>query len=292
MTQSPKTRSTAPAPEVTGDAAAERHPQAQSPVEEGIQLTHPPEVAGGLASIRQALQSVWKEAGLGRGAEALRRLNQFDGFDCPGCAWPDPEERRSANEYCENGAKAVAEEATSRRVTPDFFKQHSVTQLSAQSDYWLGKQGRLTHPMHLPAGSDHYQPIAWDEAFELIGGELNALTHANEAIFYTSGRTSNEAAFLYQLFVRQFGTNNLPDCSNMCHESSGAALNPVLGVGKGTVTLKDFESADAIFIIGQNPGTNHPRMMTHLQAAARRGCAIVSINPLPEVALARFKHPQ
>ncbi|HEV2114236.1 MAG TPA: FdhF/YdeP family oxidoreductase [Terriglobales bacterium] len=245
-----------------------------------------------MPAILQTLNVIREETGLIRGIKALRHLNQKDGFDCPGCAWPDPDGERTANEYCENGAKAVAEEATSRRVTPEFFARWSVSGLTQQSDLWLGKQGRLTHPMLLREGSEHYEPLSWEHAFQLIARELNALSSPDEAVFYTSGRTSNEAAFLYQLFVRRFGTNNLPDCSNMCHESSGSALTPVIGVGKGTVTLRDFELADAIFVVGQNPGTNHPRMLTYLQAAARRGCSIVSINPLPEVALARFKHPQ
>jgi molybdopterin-dependent oxidoreductase alpha subunit len=219
-------------------------------------------------------------------------LNQFDGVDCPGCAWPDPDEDRAINEYCENGVKAIAEEATTKWITPDFFRQWSIAELSRQSDYWLGHQGRLTHPMVRLAGSHHYQKISWSEAFALIAQQLNALDSPDEAIFYTSGRTSNEAAFLYQLFVRQFGTNNLPDCSNLCHESSGAALKEAIGVGKGTVRLEDFDLADTILIIGQNPGTNHPRMLTTLQKAARRGAMIVSVNPLAEVGLSRFKHPK
>src|ERR687885_446125 len=192
----------------------------------------------------------------------------------------------------ENGAKAVAEEATTRRVTPEFFREWSVADLSRKSDYWLGKRGRITHPMVLRRGATHYEPLGWDEAFKLIAEELNALRSPDEAAFYTSGRTSNEAAFLYQLFVRQFGTNNLPDCSNMCHESSGRALTETIGVGKGTVTLRDFDLADCIFVIGQNPGTNHPRMLSTLRQAKRRGCQIVHINPLPETGLRRFKHPQ
>src|SRR5579864_3131992 len=258
---------------------------AQTPIETDARLGSPSAVAGGVPAIAQTLKVMRQETGLVRGFEVLRHLNQKDGFDCPGCAWPDPDDKRTANEYCENGAKAVAEEATTKRITPEFFARWSVPELREQSDYWLGKQGRLTHPMLLREGSDHYGPISWEHAFQLIARELHSLATPDEAIFYTSGRTSNEAAFLYQLFVRQFGTNNLPDCSNMCHESSGSALTPVIGVGKGTVTLRDFELADAIFVVGQNPGTNHPRMLTHLQAAARRGCTIVSINPLPEVAL-------
>lgn len=277
------------APRKTGE---QRNRPAQPQVESGANLASPAAVAGGVPAILQTVSAIRHETGLRRGIEVLRHLNQKDGFDCPGCAWPDPDGERTLNEYCENGAKAVAEEATTKRLIPEFFAQWSISKLSQQSDYWLGKQGRLTHPMLLREGSEHYEPLAWEHAFQLIARELNALSSANEAIFYTSGRTSNEAAFLYQLFVRQFGTNNLPDCSNMCHESSGSALTPVIGVGKGTVTLQDFELADAIFVVGQNPGTNHPRMLTYLQAAARRGCDIVSINPLPEVALTRFKHPQ
>jgi molybdopterin-dependent oxidoreductase alpha subunit len=248
--------------------------------------------SGGLPAVWSSLKHAAREMGLARGARTLLRVNQKDGFDCPGCAWPDPDGARSHAEFCENGAKAVAEEATTRRVTPGFFREWSVADLSQKSDYWLGKQGRITHPVVLRRGATHYEPIEWDEAFNLIAGELNALGSPDEAAFYTSGRTSNEAAFLYQLFVRQFGTNNLPDCSNMCHESSGRALTETIGVGKGTVTLEDFERADAIFIIGQNPGTNHPRMLTTLRAAKRRGCRIVHINPLPEAGLGRFKHPQ
>lgn len=229
--------------------------------------------------------------GVIHGTRALLRVNQKDGFDCQSCAWPNPEERHVA-EFCENGAKAVAEEATTHRVTAGFFREHAVSDLAKQTDHWLGKQGRLTEPMILNEASDHYEPISWDEAFGTIAEELRALDSPDQALFYTSGRTSNEAAFLYQLFVRQFGTNNLPDCSNMCHESSGTALTETIGVGKGTVTLDDFQKAGAIFIIGQNPGTNHPRMMSALQAAARRGCRIVSVNPLPETGLLRFSNPQ
>jgi len=227
-----------------------------------------------------------------RGIAALSRLNQFDGIDCPGCAWPDPDHDRAVNEYCENGVKAIAEEATAKRCTPEFFRAWSLSELSRQSDYWLGHQGRLTHPMVLRAGSDHYEPIAWKDAFDMIASELNGLGSPDQAIFYTSGRTSNEAAFLYQLFVREFGTNNLPDCSNLCHESSGLALREVIGVGKGTVKLEDFDLADTILIIGQNPGTNHPRMLATLERAARRGATIVSVNPLTEAGITRFKHPK
>ena len=230
--------------------------------------------------------------GIGRGVRALLAVNQHDGFDCQSCAWPSPDGDRHLFEFCENGAKAVADEATTRRCDRDFFRTHAVAELAAQSDYWLNQQGRLTEPMVLRPGATHYEPIAWEEAFALMAQELHALKSANEAIFYTSGRTSNEAAFLWQLFARQFGTNNLPDCSNMCHESSGAALSESIGIGKGTVTLADFEQAEAIFVIGQNPGTNHPRMLSTLAAAKQRGATIVSINPLPEVGVERFKNPQ
>ncbi|MEN3327815.1 MAG: hypothetical protein V7638_2622 [Acidobacteriota bacterium] len=230
--------------------------------------------------------------GLVRGVRTLLKVNQTGGVDCPGCAWPEPARERSHFEFCENGAKHVADEATTKRVTPEFFQQWSVAELLAQSDQWLNAQGRLTYPMLLHRDATHYEPINWDDAFELLAGELNSLNYPDQAIFYTSGRTSNEAAFLYQLFVRQFGTNNLPDCSNMCHESSGSALSETVGVGKGTVTLEDFEEAQAIFVVGQNPGTNHPRMLTSLERAKRRGCKLVHINPLPEVGMTRFKHPQ
>ncbi len=266
---------------------------AQPPIEtDGIRVTPPARVAAGLKSVLKSAEFTFKEPGLFRGIAALSRLNQFDGIDCPGCAWPDPDQDRALNEYCENGVKAIAEEATATRCTPEFFPSWSLADLSQQSDYWLGHQGRLTHPVVLRNDSDHYQPISWDAAFAMIAGELNALSTPDQAIFYTSGRTSNEAAFLYQLFARQFGTNNLPDCSNMCHESSGVALKEVIGVGKGTVTLEDFELADTILIIGQNPGTNHPRMLSTLQRAAQRGATIISVNPLAEVGLTRFKHPK
>src|SRR5215813_8570418 len=230
--------------------------------------------------------------GLVRGVRTLLKVNQLGGVDCPGCAWPEPDVERSHFEFCENGAKHIADEATTKRVTPEFFKQWSVADLSLQSDQWLGAQGRITHPMLLRRDATHYESVEWEEAFSLIAAELNALESPDQAIFYTSGRTSNEAAFLYQLFVRQFGTNNLPDCSNMCHESSGTALNETIGVGKGTVRLEDFDQAQAIFVIGQNPGTNHPRMLTSLERAKRNGCKLVHINPLPEAGMIRFKHPQ
>jgi len=227
---------------------------------------------------------------------ALRLINQRDGFDCPGCAWPEPQEaageKRKPIEFCENGAKAVAEEATKRRVTPEFFAQHPIAELAERTDYWLGQQGRITEPMVLRPGATHYEPIEWDDAFALIAAKLKELSSPDEAIFYTSGRTSNEAAFAYQLLVRSFGTNNLPDCSNMCHESSGAALTETIGVGKGSVTLADFAMADLIVVVGQNPGTNHPRMLSALERAKDNGAKIIAINPLPEAGLMRFRNPQ
>ena len=267
--------------------------QATVPVEkEAPRLSGPETVAGGLPSVGSALRHVIGQAGLVKGSSLLLQVNQFEGFDCPGCAWPDPDAKRSIAEFCENGAKAIAEEGTRERITAVFFRKWSVAELAVQSDFQLGQAGRLTQPMRLREGASHYEPATWDEAFHLIGSELKSLASPDRAAFYTSGRTSNEAAFLYQLFVRQYGTNNLPDCSNMCHESSGTALTEVIGRGKGTVSLADFELADAIFVIGQNPGTNHPRMLSTLQEAARRGCRIVSVNPLFETGLNRFQHPQ
>lgn len=247
--------------------------------------------AAGLEAVISSLRYVAKQTGIVRGLEVLRDVNQTDGFDCPSCAWPDPE-HRSVVEFCENGARAVADEATRRRVTPEFFARHPISDLLSRSDVWLNAQGRITHPMVRREGSDRYEPISWDEAIDLVAEHLRELDDPNRAVFYTSGRTSNEAAFLYQLFVRSFGTNNMPDCSNMCHESSGTGLSQVVGVGKGTVLLSDFERADAIFVIGQNPGTNHPRMLSTLRAAKRRGAKIVTINPIREAALLRFRHPQ
>ena len=271
-----------------------KKPHAQPPEKlTGIKLEKIPESAVGVKAIKSALSHITNEVGLSKGIGLLAKLNQIDGFDCPGCAWPDPDEKRAfLAEYCENGAKAVAEEATKNRVSPMFFATHSVKELSKLSDYEIGKKGRLTHPMVLHEGKDHYEEISWEDAFHMIGEELNGLNSPNEAIFYTSGRTSNEAAFLYQLFVRQFGTNNLPDCSNMCHESSGAALSETLGIGKGSVTLDDFNHADLVIVIGQNPGTNHPRMLTALGETKKKGGQIITINPLPEVGLMRYNDPQ
>lgn len=259
----------------------------------GIELTEIPKSAVGVKAITSALTHIKNEVGIAKGIGLLKNLNQKYGFDCPGCAWPDPDEKRAfLAEYCENGAKAVAEEATKNRVSPIFFSTYSVSSLSELSDYEIGKKGRITHPVYLPEGSNYYKEISWKNAFKIIADELNALNTPNEAIFYTSGRTSNEAAYLYQLFVRQFGTNNLPDCSNMCHESSGVALSETLGIGKGSVTLDDFNHTDLVIVIGQNPGTNHPRMLTALSDAKKRGSKIITINPLPEVGLMNYKDPQ
>lgn len=248
--------------------------------------------AGGMSSILSTVRQLKREKSVVQGAKALRVINQVDGFDCPGCAWPEPREHRSHFEFCENGAKAVAAETTSRRADPAFFRKHSVDELLAQSDFWLEQQGRLSHPMIRREGSSHFEAIGWDEAFARAGDVLRGLDEPDQAAFYTSGRTSNEAAFLYQLFGRMYGTNNFPDCSNLCHESSGVGLRRSIGVGKGTVQMGDFDKADAIFVIGQNPGTNHPRMLIALQAARRRGAEIVAINPLRERGLEEFIHPQ
>ena len=263
-------------------AALLQHPMSDK---KSIELYVKP--AGGWDALRSSWQALRDQQVVMKGASTLLRANQPSGFDCPGCAWPD-RNVHSTFEFCENGVKAVANEATSRRVTPGFFAQHTVAWLNEQDDRFLEAQGRLTEPMAYDAASDTYRPIAWSEAFATIARALNSLASPNEAIFYTSGRTSNEAAFLYQLFVREYGTNNLPDCSNMCHEASGVALTEQLGSGKGSVTLEDFEHAQAIFIFGQNPGTNHPRMLGELRSAAKRGCRIVAFNPLRERGLERF----
>jgi molybdopterin-dependent oxidoreductase alpha subunit len=267
-------------------------PGAQPPIEvAGTKQRKRDESAAGARSVVQTLRYVWGRMGVIQGTQALLQVNQVDGFDCQSCAWPSPDERRHVAEFCENGAKAVSDEGTRKRVTPQFFREHSLHDLLNRSDFWLNEQGRLTHPMVLKEGSDHYEPISWEQAFSLLASELNSLGSPREAAFYTSGRASNEAAYLYQLFARMFGTNNLPDCSNMCHESSGAALQETIGIGKGTVRLEDFLKADAIFIIGQNPGTNHPRMLTSLELAKENGAKIISVNPLPEVGNFRFKNP-
>ncbi len=247
--------------------------------------------AGGWGALRSVSKALLRQDIPVRGARTLLSANQPDGFDCPGCAWPD-RNHASTFEFCENGVKAVAAEATARRATRALFEQYPVAELAGKSDFWLEDQGRLTEPMVYDAATDHYVPIAWDDAFALVACHLNGLPDPNQAIFYTSGRASNEAAFLYQVLVREYGTNNLPDCSNMCHEPSGSAMRPQLGVGKGTVTLHDFELADAIFVFGQNPGTNHPRMLGELRAANKRGARVVSFNPLRERGLERFADPQ
>lgn len=259
----------------------------------GLKTHEPKAVAVGMPAVVSSMKHVFGAMDVGRGVKALMNLNQKDGFDCPSCAWPDPDDERSSfAEYCENGAKAVAEEATTKRLRPDFFAKHSLAELGTWSDYELSQQGRIAQPMHKPKGADHYEPIAWEDAFVLIAKHLNQLQSPHEAIFYTSGRTSNEAAFLYQLFVREYGTNNLPDCSNMCHESSGVALIETVGIGKGSVKLEDLYLADLIIIAGQNPGTNHPRMLSALEKAKRNGAKILSINPLHETGLVAFSNPQ
>lgn len=259
----------------------------------GIETTEPAKEAAGFTAVLSSIKHVFGVMPVRRGLKSLFALNQKGGVDCPSCAWPDPDgERSKVAEYCENGAKAIAEEATTRKVTPVFFQKYSVVELSQKSDYWLGQQGRLTHPLVLREGQTHYEKISWEESFKLIGNQLNSLPSPDEAIFYTSGRTSNEAAFLYQLFIRIYGTNNMPDCSNMCHESSGSALGETLGLGKGSVKLDDFEKAEVIMILGQNPGTNHPRMLSALEKAKRAGAKIISVNPLIEAGLLKFKHPQ
>jgi molybdopterin-dependent oxidoreductase alpha subunit len=258
----------------------------------GISVHAPKTAAAGVPAVASSLRHVYSASGLARGTAAMLKLNQTNGFDCPSCAWPDPTDHRSAFEFCENGAKAIASETTRHRVTPEFFARRSLTELATLSDYAMDQAGRITHPMVLRPGAEHYEPIAWDDAFRLIADELNNLASPDEAVFYTSGRASNEAAFLYQLFAREFGTNNLPDCSNMCHESSGAALNQTIGVGKGTVSLHDLETAETILIMGQNPGTNHPRMLSSLQRAVEGGATIVGINPMKEAGLTGFMHPQ
>jgi molybdopterin-dependent oxidoreductase alpha subunit len=269
-------------------------PQAENPERlTGLKRGKIKTVAAGIPAVVSSMEMVIGEAGLARGMKGLWQLNRKGGFDCPSCAWPDPDDERSGvAEYCENGARAVAEEATAKKLTASFFAENSVQDLAALSDHEIGGKGRLAEPMFLPKGATHYQPISWENAFQKIAHALNQLASPDEAIFYTSGRTSNEAAFLYQLFVREYGTNNLPDCSNMCHESSGVALGESLGIGKGSVTLSDFYETEVIMILGQNPGTNHPRMLTALQKGKAKGAKIISVNPLPETGLMGFSNPQ
>jgi formate dehydrogenase major subunit len=260
--------------------------------EDDVVVTHEKSYAAGVPAVLVSLRRGLEQMGPVRTARTLMKLNQREGFDCPGCAWPETPGHRKHAEFCENGAKAVAEEATTRKVGPEFFAAHAVSDLLGRTEFWLGQQGRLTHPMVLLPGSSPYEPIGWDAAFAMIAGELRALASPHEAVFYTSGRTSNEAAFVYQLMIRAFGTNNLPDCSNMCHESSGSALVETIGIGKGSVSVPDLENADLILIAGQNPGTNHPRMLSTLEKAKANGAKVIAINPLPEAGLMRFKDPQ
>lgn len=275
---------TTPQPEDVRDGGEPREPQPEE--------VRPPKTwAAGVPGIVHALVPALRDMGPTRTARLLLSMNHREGFDCMSCAWPDPDRRKPA-EFCENGAKAVTWEATPLVVEPSFWAEHPVSDLLTRTEHWLGQQGRLVEPVHKAAGSDHYVPVSWDEAFAIVADRLNALDSPDQASFYTSGRTSNEAAFVYQLFVRAFGTNNLPDCSNMCHESTGAALGETIGVGKATITYDDFAQADLIVIMGQNPGTNHPRMLTALEEAKENGAAIVAVNPLPEAGLKRYKNPQ
>src|SRR5436190_1210647 len=277
---------------MTTPAVSQRTTQAQYPMDGQIpKITQRDTVSAGFHAVYESMLHAWKESPV-RSAVSLAVMNHKGGFDCPSCAWPDPDGVRHPAEFCENGAKALAWEATNKKVEPAFFAKYSIDELASHTEQWLGEQGRITHPMVLLRGSQNYQPISWPNAFGMIADELNKLATPDEALFYTSGRASNEAAFCYQLFARQFGTNNLPDCSNMCHESSGYGLTRSIGIGKGTVKLSDFDEADCIFIIGQNPGTCHPRMLTYLENAVRNSAKIVSVNPLLETATLRFKHPQ
>jgi molybdopterin-dependent oxidoreductase alpha subunit len=259
----------------------------------GIRTGVPAKKAVGFPAIFSALGHAITWMKPGDAWRTMFSINQKGGFDCPGCAWPDPDDDRSGlGEYCENGLKAIAEEATKLRLRADFFQKNSIDELLLLSDYEIGKKGRLTEPMWLRPGSRHYEPITWEAAFRLIAEELRAAASPDEAVFYTSGRTGNEAAFLYQLFVRMYGTNNLPDCSNMCHESSGKGLSETIGIGKGTVKLSDFYEAELVIVAGQNPGTNHPRMLTALERCKENGGKIIAVNPLPEAGLLHFTNPQ
>ena len=261
--------------------------------DEWLRIVPAQDHAAGPTAVAVSMNRSLRRMGPVRTAQTLLRLNQAEGFDCMSCAWPDPDPgHRHPAEFCENGAKAVAEEATRARATPEFFAAHSIDELDARSEHWLGQQGRITHPMVKRPGATHYEPIAWDAAFALIGAELQSLGSPDEAAFYTSGRASNEAAFAYQLFVRALGTNNLPDCSNMCHESTGIALQESIGIGKASVSLQDVHEASLIVIAGQNPETNHPRMLSALEIAKSKGAKILTINPLREAGLLRFKNPQ
>ena len=255
-------------------------------------ISSPKNSAAGIPAVVSTMKYGLTNMGVINSITKLSKVNDFHGFDCPGCAWPDPDDHRSFAEFCENGAKAVSDEATKSRVDTNFWSKWSISELSQKSDFWLNSQGRLTEPMIIRQDSNYYQPISWEDAFDVIADNIVSLENPDEAIFYTSGRTSNEAAFLWQLLARRIGTNNLPDCSNMCHESSGVALSESIGIGKGTVTLEDFNSADLIIVVGQNPGTNHPRMLTALRDAKKKGASIISVNPLVETGMKKFKHPQ
>lgn len=259
-----------------------------------VKISPPAETAAGLKSIQTVAYRIWEETHVGKGVKTLFKLNQPHGLDCPSCAWPDPDVKEVSKiaEYCENGAKAIAWESSSNKLDASFFKQYSIKDLLEKSDHWLEKQGRLTEPLAIKEGEHHYSPISWEDAFVLMAEKLQALDHPDQAIFYTSGRTSNEAAFLYQCFVRQFGTNNLPDCSNMCHEASGKALSETVGIGKASVVLDDIPKAELLIVMGQNPGTNAPRMLTAMEKLKQNGGKIVSVNPLPETGLLQFRNPQ
>lgn len=270
-----------------------RKVQILPPVEfTGLKEKEPSKTAAGIAGITHAIEHLSEEMGLLKGLKVMSKVNQVNGIDCPGCAWPDPKHRSALGEYCENGAKAIAEEATTKVCDEEFFKQHSVEELSTWSDYHIGKAGRVIYPMYLKAGSSHYERISWDQAFERIAQKLKELEDPDEAVFYTSGRTSNEAAYAYQLMTRKYGTNNMPDCSNMCHESSGVGLSTTVGIGKGSVTLEDLYESELILVMGQNPGTNHPRMLSAMQKCKKNGGKIIHINPLPEVGTTKFVDPQ
>ena len=258
-----------------------------------LKTTQRAENSVGFSSIKKAVGQVSKYMNAADAFKLALKMNQKGGFDCPGCAWPDPDDERSSlGEFCENGIKAIAEEAQNKTIGADFFAKHSVDELASWSDFEIGKSGRLAEPMFLADGAIHYQPISWEDAFKKVGKHLNDLSNPDEAVFYTSGRTTNEAAFLYQLFVREFGTANLPDCSNMCHEASGKALSETLGIGKGSVTLDDLYKAEVVMVVGQNPGTNHPRMLTALEKCKKNGGKIIAVNPLPEAGLLKFTNPQ
>lgn len=255
-----------------------------------LKVTPPPPTSAGIHAVTNALKHLYGKMGPVHATRGMLALNQKGGIDCQSCAWPDPE-HRTINEFCENGAKALADEGTKKKIGAEFFAEHSVADLAARGDFWLNNQGRLAEPLILREGGTHYEPISWEDAIRTIAGKLNSVESPDEAVFYTSGRTSNEAAFLYQLFVRQFGTNNLPDCSNMCHESTSVALNDSIGLGKATITLEDFEKTDLVIVIGQNPGTNSPRMLSSLAAAKAAGAKMIAINPLKEVGLTSFVDP-